>query len=193
MELEIFNNVEKKYTQDLLLSISEIQQARSNFQIENFVINQHDTPEMKYYQTLIELQNLYYTIKIINLQMKKAKIQINDLKKTGNEIDKIDAEIREIEFEQIKVVAIGTVREIEKLLTIYNSFDKKYTREEIEKNQEEYWSKRLHRQAVLELMANGSTAQAGHLESLRQIGIINFNDDGTTTVKDNMLTFELEN
>lgn len=192
MEIEIFNNIEKKYNHELLNSIAEIQQARSNFQIDHFVVGQHDTLEMQYYQTLIELQQLYYTIRVANLQIKKTKIEINKLKSTNDEIDNIDAEIREIELEQLMVAAKGTVREIERLLEIYNSFEHKYTREEIESGQEKYWNLRLQRQAVLEIMANGSTAQAAHLDSLRQIGAIKFDENGNIIVKENIPLNEID-
>ena len=63
MELVSLPNIDEKYTPDVLLAMAEVQQSRSNFQLQNFVVNQHDTDEMRYQQTVIELQQLYYTIK----------------------------------------------------------------------------------------------------------------------------------
>jgi hypothetical protein len=183
-DIDVFNQAKEKFSLQLLSSIQEAQQTRSNFQIDNFVIGQHDTEEMQYYQTLIELQNLYYTTKIVELQIKKTKIEIERLKSSGDEIQKIEAQIRELELEQVMITAKGTFREIDRLITIYNSFEHKYTREEIEMGQERYWKKRLNRQAVLEAVSNGSTAQASHLDSLRQIGVIKFNDDGSIFIPD---------
>jgi polyribonucleotide nucleotidyltransferase len=177
MELVHFENVGEKFTPEVLLAMAEIQQSRSNFQLEKFVVNQHETPEMQYLQTLIELQRLYYTIRSVSLDMKKAEIEISRKRATGDEIDEIEAQMKELNLEQTRVVGIGAFRELEKLLSIYDSFEHKYTREEIEAAQPEYWNKRLNRQATLEAIG-GSQAQAGHLDSLRQIGALEISPEG---------------
>jgi polyribonucleotide nucleotidyltransferase len=177
MELVHFENVGEKFTPEVLLAMAEIQQSRSNFQLEKFVVNQHETPEMQYLQTLIELQRLYYTIRSVSLEMKKAEIEISRKRATGDEVDEIEAQMKELNLEQTRVVGIGAFRELEKLLSIYDSFEHKYTREEIEAAQPEYWNKRLNRQATLEAIG-GSQAQAGHLDSLRQIGALEISPEG---------------
>jgi hypothetical protein len=96
MELVSLPDVEERYTPDVLLAMAEVQQARSNFQLEKFVVNQHDTDEMRYQQTVIELQQLYYTIKTVSLEMKKTEIEINRLRDTGDEVDELDAQIKEL-------------------------------------------------------------------------------------------------
>ena len=177
MELVSLPNVEERYTPDILLAMAEIQQSRSNFQIEKFVVNQHDTEEMRYMQTIIELQQLYYTIKTVSLEMKKTEIEINRLRETNDEIDELDAQIKELGLEQTRLVGIGAFRELDQLLSIYDSFEKKYTRAEIEAAQPEYWNKRLSRQATLEAIG-GTQAQAAHLDSLRQIGALEMASEG---------------
>jgi anion-transporting ArsA/GET3 family ATPase len=177
MELVSLPDVEERYTPDVLLAMAEIQQARSNFQLEKFVVNQHDTDEMRYQQTVIELQQLYYTIKTVSLEMKKTEIELNRLRETGDEIDELDAQIKELGLEQTRLVGIGAFRELDQLLKIYNSFEKKYTREEIEAAQPDYWNKRLSRQATLEAIG-GTQAQAAHLDSLRQIGALEMAAEG---------------
>jgi len=186
MEIELFSKIKEKYTPDVLNAIAEVQQARSNFQIEKFVVGQHDTKEMQYYQTLIELQSLYYTLKTVSLEMKKSEIRIKQLRESGDEINEIDAQIIEIGLEQTRLVGRGTIRELDRLMQIYDSFEHKYTRDEIEQGQIEYWGKRLNRQAMLEAISGGSTAQASHLDSLRQIGAIEFKEDGSVFVPDNI-------
>jgi hypothetical protein len=170
-------NLEDKYTPEILLSMAEVQQARSNFQLDKFVINQHETDEMRYFQTLLELQSLYYTIKVVSLEMKKTEIEIERLRLTGDEIDEIDAQIKEVSLEQTRLVGIGSFRELDKLIEIYNTFSHKYTRDEIEQAQEQYWSLRLRRQSVLESVG-GSQAQASHLDALRQMGALEITADG---------------
>jgi hypothetical protein len=170
-------NLEDKYTPEILLSMAEVQQSRSNFQIEKFVVNQHDTEEMRYFQTLLELQSLYYTIKVVSLEMQKSEIEIQRLRATGDPIDEIDAQIKEVGLEQTRLIGIGSFRELDTLIEIYNSFPTKYTRDEIEKAQEQYWSLRLRRQSVLESIG-GSQAQASHLDALRQMGALEVTAEG---------------
>lgn len=163
-----------KIDNNLIHSIASVLQARTDYQLEHFVINQHDTDEMRYKQCLLEIQSLYYAIKIINLEMKKSQIEIDNLLKTGNEIDKIDAEIKEIKLEQTILAGQGVHQELDKLLEIYNSFQKKYSKDEIESGQFDYWDKRLRRQSFFQELG-GSANQASHLEALRQTGAISFN------------------
>jgi hypothetical protein len=182
MEILPFDSVEEQLTPDVLLAMAEIQQPRSQFQIEKFVINQHDTDEMKYFQCVTEIQSLYYTIRTVSLDMKKTEIEIARLRATGDEIDEIDAQIKELGLEQTRLVGVGAFRELGHLMNIFNSFPTKYTREQIEIAQPEYWNKRLNRQAVLEL-TGGSQAAASHLDSLRQIGAIEVGPQGIQAVE----------
>ena len=135
------------FTPEIVALFAEVHQPRSDFQIEKFVINQHDTDEMRYYQCVTELQALYYTIKQVSLEVKKTEIEISRLRSTGDEIDEINAEIKEVGLEQTRVVATGAIREYEALIKLLNQFPA-YTRQEIEKNQSEYWALRLDKQKM---------------------------------------------
>jgi hypothetical protein len=182
MEIVAFENVEEKLTPDVLLAMAEIQQPRSQFQLEKFVINQHDTDEMKYFQCVTEIQSLYYTIRTVSLEMKKTEIEIAKLRATGDEVDEIDAQLKELGLEQTRLVGVGAFRELGHLMNIFESFPIKYTREQIEIAQPDYWSKRLNRQAILEL-TGGTQAAASHLDSLRQIGAIEVSAQGIKEVE----------
>jgi anion-transporting ArsA/GET3 family ATPase len=175
--MELLPEITEKFTPDLLLAMAEIQQSRSDFQLQKFVVNQHDTEEMRYLQTVIELQQLYYTIKTVSLEMKKTEVEIKRLRETEDEIDEIDAQLKELGLEQTRLVGIGAFRELDSLMAIYNSFEHKYTRAEIEAAQPDYWNKRLSRQATLEAIG-GTQAQAAHLDSLRQIGALEMAPEG---------------
>ena len=175
--MELLPDITEKFTPDILLAMAEVQQSRSDFQLEKFVVNQHDTDEMRYQQCVIELQSLYYTIKTVSLEMKKSEIEISKLRATGDEIDEIDAQLKELGLEQTRLVGIGAFRELDMLMNIYNSFEHKYTRAEIEAAQPDYWNKRLSRQATLEAIG-GTQAQAAHLDSLRQIGALEMAPEG---------------
>ena len=185
MEIVAFENVEEKLTPDVLLAMAEIQQPRSQFQLEKFVINQHDTDEMKYFQCVTEIQSLYYTIRTVSLEMKKTEIEIAKLRATGDEVDEIDAQLKELGLEQTRLVGVGAFRELGHLMNIFESFPIKYTREQIEIAQPDYWSKRLNRQAILEL-TGGTQAAASHLDSLRQIGAISVTNQGILPSNENL-------
>jgi hypothetical protein len=175
-------NINNMYTPEVLLAMAEIQQARSNYQIEKFVINQHDTPQTQYQQCLIELQQLYYTIKKVSLELKKTDIEIERLRSTNDEIDEIDAQIKELQSEETRLIGVGAFRELKKFLDIFESFDKKYTREEIEEDQANYWSKRLNRQSALEAIG-GSPSQSAHLTSLYQTGEISISKEDVKIIE----------
>ena len=182
---------QEKFTPEILSAMAEIQQPRSRFQLDKFVINQHDTEEMRYFQCILELQTAYYGLKHASLNYKKNEIKIARLRATGDEIDEIDAQIAELGLEQTRLQAIGSIRELEHLVDIFNSFDKKYTRDEIEIGQIEYWNKRLHRQAMLEAVG-GSQAQASHLDALRQAGMIEVTDEGVKQIESNLSEIKLQ-
>jgi len=132
---------------EIVALFAEVHQPRSQFQLEKFVINQHDTDEMRYYQCVTELQSLYYTIKEVSLQMQKNEIEVERLRATGDAIDEIEAQIKELGMEQTRVVATGAIREFDTLLKILEQFPA-YTRKDIELNQSEYWQLRLEKQRL---------------------------------------------
>jgi hypothetical protein len=57
--------------QEIQKAIAEIQQPRSRFQLERFVLGQHATPEMQYYQVCLELQDMLYKYKLAEINQKK--------------------------------------------------------------------------------------------------------------------------
>ena len=156
----------------VLNAMVEIQQSRSPFQIEKFVINQHQTIEMQYYQCVTEIQSLYYTIKSVTLDMQILQIKMTRLRESSDAIDELEAQKIELGLEQTRLVGIGAFRELETLLNIFESFPKQFTRQEIDEAQPNYWASRLERQATLQSLA-GSQAGASHLEALGQIGAFN--------------------
>lgn len=170
-------------------ALDAVQKPRSRFQLEKFVVGQHDTPEQQYKQTILEIQHLYYTLKIMNLELKKDQIEIAKLRSSGDEIDELNAQIKEINIEQAYRSANGALQELRDLVEIWESFEHKYTQEELELLQPEYWNQRLRRQAVLESIG-GTQAQASHLDALRQIGALKVDMDGINTTTPTEITLE---
>jgi hypothetical protein len=152
-------------------AIAEVQQPRSRFQLERFVLGQHATEEMRYYQTVIELQDMVYKYKLAQISVKKAEVKIAKLRATGDELDELKAQEAELGLVQTRFTMLGAERELAHLVDIWNSFDKKYTREEIEQAQPDYWEARLTNNAKAMLMG-GSGVNAAHIEAMEQAGIL---------------------
>ena len=150
-------------------AIEEIQQPRSRYQLIHFVLGQHDTPEMQFYQLMMELQDMGYKLRMARLGVKKLEIEIARLLETGDELDAIEAEEKQVNLEQTMIVMRGAEREVAVLEDIFNSCQH-YTRDEIEHAQPEYWEKRLTRQTNLQIMSGG--VQWAQLDSMRQIGLL---------------------
>ena len=152
-------------------AIAEVQQPRSRFQLERFVIGQHPTKEMQYYQTLIELQDMLSKYKLAQINVKKLEIKIERLRSTGDEIDELKAQEKEIALTQTRLAMIGAEREIAHLVDIFNSFDHKFSRQEIEEAQPEYWKARLTSNAKA-MPLGGTSVNAAHIEAVEQAGVL---------------------
>ncbi len=150
-------------------AIAEIQQPRSRYQLVHFVLGQHDTPEMQFYQLMLELQDMGYKLRMAELNVRKTEVEITRLLETGDELDALEAEEKQVGLEQTQIVMKGAQREIAILEDIFNTCQH-YTRDEIEHAQPEYWQKRLTRQTNLQMMS-GNVGWA-QLDSMRQIGLL---------------------
>ena len=150
-------------------AIAEVQQPRSRYQLVHFVIGQHDTAEMRFYQVCLELQDMGHKLRMAQLGVRKAEIEIARLQATGDELDAIEAEEKQVGLEQTQIVMKGAEREVAILTDLFDE-SQKFTRDEIEHAQPEYWQKRLTRQTNLQLMSGG--VQWAQLDSMRQIGML---------------------
>jgi predicted transcriptional regulator len=152
-------------------AIAEIQQPRSRFQLERFVLGQHATPEMRYYQTVIELQDMIYKYKLAQIAVKKSEVKIAKLRESGDELDELKAQEVELGLIQTRFTMLGAERELAHLVDIWNGFEQKFTREEIEAAQPDYWQARLTNNAKAMLMG-GSGVNAAHIEAMEQAGVL---------------------
>jgi hypothetical protein len=66
---------------------------------------------------------------------------------------------------------LGAERELAHLVEIWNSFEHKFTRAEIEQAQPDYWQARLTNNARAMLMG-GSSVNAAHIEAMEQAGVL---------------------
>jgi predicted transcriptional regulator len=159
----MFEHIEK--------AIAEVQQPRSRFQLERFVLGQHATPEMQYYQVCIELQDMLYKYKLAEINKKKTDLKIERLRSTGDELDELKAQEIELGQAQTAFAVIGAQRELAHLIDIWESFGHKYTRDEIEAAQPDYWQARLTNNAKAMLMG-GASVNPAHIEAMEQAGVL---------------------
>jgi hypothetical protein len=152
-------------------AIAEVQQPRSRFQLERFVLGQHATNEMKYYQTVIELQDAIYKYKLAVISVKQSELKISKLRATDNELDELKAQKVELGLAQTQLAMLGAEREMKHLLEIFDTFTHKYTREEIEAAQPHYWQARLTNNAKAMLMG-GASVNPAHIEAMEQAGVL---------------------
>ena len=173
MDVNAIENVEKKIDDELLRAFMEIPQPRTNYQLENFVVKNHEVPEQQYAHCVLELQVKYNNLRRAKVQLEKTDYQLGQLvilEEKGDKMAGFRRREKEIDKDDHKLAVIGALREFEALYTIWKSFPKKYTRGEIEEAQPLYWKRRLTRQANQDLMATGRV-RVGNQEALRQIGV----------------------
>lgn len=157
--------------EELEKAIVEVQQSRSNFQLEKFVLGQHLTPEMQYYQLLLEIQDLNFKHKNALIEVAILEKKILKLEASTDEIKLLKAKQRKLALDQLKLAIFGTERELAHLLSIWESFEHKYTRQEIEAAQPEYWRARLSANANAMIMG-GAGVNPAHLEAMEQAGVL---------------------
>jgi hypothetical protein len=157
--------------EEISKAIVEVQQPRSRFQLERFVLGQHATDEMRYYQTVIELQDAIYKYKLAVINVKKSELKIAKLRATGDELDELKAQEVELGLAQTSYAMVGAEREIKHLMEIFDTFTHKYTRDEIEAAQPDYWQARLTNNARAMLMG-GASVNPAHIEAMEQAGVL---------------------
>ena len=157
--------------EEIEAAIAEVQQPRSRFQLEHFVTGSHATPEMQYYQTCLELQDMIYKFQVAKIGVQKAELKIKRLRETGDEMKELKAQETEIGLTQTRLAMIGAERELNDLVAIFDSFETKFTRAEIEAAQPDYWNARLTGNAKAMLMG-GTSVNAAHIEAMEQAGAL---------------------
>lgn len=158
-------------TEGLLQAFNEIQQPRSPYQIEKFVIGQHATIEMQYFQCVLEMQIKYNNIRRSIIRRQIIEDDIQKLEEKGDKKSLLNAELKRIDLEEMDGAMLGAIREFETFKRLWDKFPIKYTREQLDFNQNEYWHRRLISEANLELQSHGTIGK-GMLEALSQIGYL---------------------
>jgi hypothetical protein len=148
--------------------IDAIQQNRSNFQLKNFIVAQHQTPGRQRMQCIDELTTRLFNIRLMQLDAEKLNIEIEKLESGGERYDSFEEKLRHVDIEQKKLqlargelFRLNQVREAECLYAIAQSLPK-YTREQYEEEEPLYWALRLNEQIEL-------VNDRGNIQTLKQI------------------------
>lgn len=168
---EIDSSIDDAALADLDKAFHEIQQSRTDYELQHFVVGQHDTMAQQYAQCVLELQIKYSNVRRAIITKKKITAEIEELdrQKNGSTILQCDIDLKKIDLEDQDLAMLGALREFQALHRIFKAFPKRFTRAELNGAQEEYWIKRLTRQANQDLMASGRVG-TGNIDALRMIG-----------------------
>jgi hypothetical protein len=145
------------------------------------VVGGEDTTEQQYAHCVLEMSIAYDNLRTAKASAELKEIELEEmaenLRKKGWLMgrkwirrEKLNIQIKTVELEQLNRARLGAMREFECLYNLWQSFPVKYTREQLNEAQPEYWKRRITRQANQEVMAYGRVG-AGNLEALRQIGL----------------------
>jgi hypothetical protein len=154
---------------DLIAAFDEIQMPRSEYELRKFVIESQDTPAKAYAHCVLELSNKYDNLRLANIDVQIKEHEIADLEVKGDKISMLEAQKKRIELEQTNRARLGALREFEALYRIWNEFEHKYTRAEIDADQPEYWNRRISRQANNDMVATGRVSPS-NVDALHMIG-----------------------
>ena len=150
---------------------STIITTRSQYQLRRFVIGQHDTAPMQWRQVLIEAQDLMYKIRLAEIDIQKKRIEIERLLASGDPIEALEAEEKQIGIVLTERTLQGARIELAWLQEIADEIGV-YTFEEIEADQTHYWSLRLNRQAGIDQLSLTEGVSTGNLMSMLNAGLI---------------------
>lgn len=138
---------------DLLEAFIEIQQPRSNFALENFVVGDcNGSPTREYSQIVEELRRAYGSIKRGLLEQQKLELERQRLLEEQDPIKNIEAEIKNLDIEEVQAAIVGKLREFDCLYKLWKKYPK-YTHQQLEDGELDYWTTRLQTQAARDLIA----------------------------------------
>jgi hypothetical protein len=162
----------EKIITDLKQDFETISMPRSAYVLENLIIKEKDTEPEQWAQCVLEMRVKYINIKRGLLKIERIKLEIAKIQKKEllTDFDSIDIRSLECDLEESQWGLTGLTREFFALHRIYQQFGRRYNREELDTAQEEYWGRRLTRQAIQDILTTGAITQ-GNQNALRQIGL----------------------
>lgn len=173
-----FDDIVKEFKADF----ETIAQGKSDFVLEHLVVGQEDTLPQQWVQCILELKVRYFSIANLQLDIEDAKqkyrlhkfIEVITFGLFGN------SRRQELRVESLELNIKGLFGEFYKLYNLYKAMPK-FSREQIEQGQYDYWKARLTKQAYFDVLATGRVQQ-GNMEGLRQINTYpDYSENGKVT------------
>lgn len=152
--------------QELQEDFDAIAMAHPPFVLEKFVVGAHDHPAQQWAHCVLEMRIKYDAIRRAKLNREILQRQIRWIRF----FNRRKAGLKRIDLEELDRAILGAGREFEALYQIYKKFEQRYTRQELNDFQAEYWRLRLTRQANQDVLATGRIGQS-NMEALQNIGV----------------------
>lgn len=152
------------------IDFSKYTAGRTSFQLERFVMQEHDLPERKFLQLMMELKSMRDGFIGDCFEIEKLKIEIKRLLATNDEIDNLEACKKQYILRQHEENMIFREREIKTIVRLINSLPKIYTYDEIEAAESVYWERRLTRQAFEDMASAQTGINQGNVRANIQAG-----------------------
>lgn len=163
------------------IDFSKYTAGRTSFQLERFVMQEHDLPERKFLQLMMELKSMRDGFIGDVFEIEKMKIEIKRLLAKNDEVDTLEAMKKQYFMRQLEENMIFREREIKTIVQLINSLPKIYTYDEIEAAEARYWECRLTRQAFEDIASAQTGINQGNIRANIQAG---------TTMAPNLLDFK---
>jgi hypothetical protein len=163
------------------IDFSKYTAGRTSFQLERFVMQEHDLPERKFLQLMMELKSMRDGFIGDVFEIEKMKIEIKRLLTKNDEVDTLEAMKKQYFMRQLEENMIFREREIKTIVQLINSLPKIYTYDEIEAAESRYWECRLTRQAFEDMASAQTGINQGNIRANIQAG---------TTMAPNLLDFK---
>ena len=151
----------------LLAAFSEIQQPRSRYVLEAFIVGAKLTPEAQYAQCVLEAQIKWENIRLGRLEMERIDLEIAAITTPGR-LGEIEREKKQIEKEQTARAMLGAERELACLCDIFNQFPEQFTHAQLQAAQATEHKQRVCLQAIQDIRAYGHV-MPGNQDALRTI------------------------
>lgn len=159
-----------KILQDMLQAFDEIQQPRTPFVLEDLIINTKFTDEQRYAQCVLELSIAYDNLRLARIEAEMKELEIEELKWEDKKT-MLEKEKKQIELEQLNRARLGAFREFSYLFELRQRFWKQYTREELNNAQPLEYEMKLKTQAIHDMQSRTLWITSWNLEWLRQIWV----------------------
>lgn len=152
--------------------------GRTEFTIRHFVVGQHDTKARQWRQAVLEMSQIRSNVDRALINRERIGLDLADI---GDRIGsywtsarnrkraELDLAEKHLEDRENERAILGYIRQFRVFVTVWEELGR-FTHEELEGAEPEYWTARLTRQAALDVAAHDRIG-VGNLDAMRQADI----------------------